>query len=290
MLGVKQLGINDELSVLADMGVVTAEIGECERLGREREIARQTYDRLFPYHVPPVAGLDYCGANRPALEMGGDYFDFLDFLTPPSPKLGLAIGDVSGKGIPAAIVMPVLRASLRALTICPQGNLARLVTNLNRLVYEAVPPAHFASFFYGEYEVPTRRFTYVNAGHNPPIVLRNRADRPRAMRLDAGGGLLGLFPESSYCQATVTLESGDLVIAYTDGLSEAMNAQGQLWGEDRLIQTAKGCAGLNLSAADTVDVLLEAASSFASGAPQRDDIAVVVLRVIELAEANPSLV
>ena len=92
-----------------------------------------------------------------------------------------------------------------------------------------------------------------------------------------GGGVLGLFRESSYCQATVALESGDLVIVYTDGLSEAMNVQGQLWGEDRLIQTGKKCDGL--SAADTIDALLEAVSSFARGARQQDDIALVILRV-----------
>ena len=98
------------------------------------------------------------------------------------------------------------------------------------------------------------------------------------MRLEVGGGVLGLFRESSYYQTTVTLESGDLVIAYTDGISEAMNVQGQLWGEDRLIQKAEECAGLG--AADTIDLLLDAVSSFAAGAPQRDDIALVVLRVI----------
>ena len=254
------------------------EVAECKRLGRELEVARQAYDQLFPCRLPPVTGLDYCGANRPAVEVGGDYFDFLDFLSRPRPKLGIAIGDISGKGIPAAMQMPILRTSLRALIICPQANLAGLVRNLNRLVHEALSPNHFASFFYAEYEVPTRRLTYVNAGHNPPIVLRKRADQCEVTRLDAGGGVLGLFPETSFSQATVTLQSGDLVIAYTDGLSEAMNAQGQLWGEARLIQTAEESAGL--SATDTVDALLEAVSAFASGAPQRDDIALVVLRVI----------
>jgi len=277
MLSMKQPGINDEWPVLADMDAVTAETAECERLGRELEIAREAYDQLFPYRLPPVTGLDYCGANRPALEMGGDYFDFLHFPSRPGAKLGIAIGDVSGKGIPAAMQVPILRTSLRALTICPQADLASLVTNLNRLVYEAVPPSHFASFFYAEYEAPTRRLTYVNAGHNPPIVLRNHANQ-HLLRLEVGGGVLGLFRESSYYQTTLTLESGDLVIAYTDGLSEAMNVQGQFWGEDGLIQTAEECAGL--SAADTIDLLLDAVSSFAAGAPQRDDIALVVLRVI----------
>src|SRR6516164_3018368 len=106
------------------------EIAECERLGHELEVARQAYDQLFPCRPRPVAGLDYCGANRPALEVGGDYFDFLDFLSRPSPKLGIAIGDISGKGIPAAMQMPILRTSLRALIICPQASLAGLVTNL----------------------------------------------------------------------------------------------------------------------------------------------------------------
>ena len=277
MLNMTQPAIESAFRTTAAVGAVRAEIAECEQLGRELEIARQMYDQLFPCHLPLVAGLDYCGANRPAFKMGGDYFDFLDFLSVPSPKLGIAIGDVSGKGIPAAMLMPILRTSLRGLTIFPQANLARLVTNLNRLVHEALSPNHFASFFYAEYEVPTRRLTYVNAGHNPPIVLRNRAAGHQVLRLEVGGGLLGLHQESSYCEATVALEAGDVLVAYTDGLSEAMNLQGQLWGEDRLIQTAKKCA--SLSAADTIDALLEAVSSFANGARQRDDIALVILRI-----------
>jgi len=278
MLNMKQPTIDDELLAVADLDVVAAQFPEFERLGRELGVARQAFDQLFPCQLPPVTGLDYCGASRPALEVGGDYFDFLNFLSLPSPKLGIAIGDVSGKGIPAAMLLPILRTSLRGLTIFPYANLAALATNLNGLVYEALSPNHFASFFYAEYEVPTRRLTYVNAGHNPPIVLRNRSDEYQVMRLEVGGGLLGLFRESSYSQATVALESGDLVIAYTDGLSEAMNLQGQLWGEDRLIQTVQTCA--NLSAADTIDALLEAVSLFANGARQRDDIALVILRVV----------
>jgi sigma-B regulation protein RsbU (phosphoserine phosphatase) len=278
MLNVRQADIDDEFLAIADLDVATAESAECERLGRELAAARQAYDQLLPYHLSPVAGLDYCGANRPALEVGGDYFDFLDFLSLPSPKLGIAIGDVSGKGIPAAKMVPVLHNSLRALTIFPRADLSSLMTNLNRLVHEALSPNHFASFFYAEYEVPTRRLAYVNAGHNPPIILRSRAGRRHVKRLEVGGGVLGLFPKSSYSQGTVVLESGDLVIAYTDGLSEAMNVEGQLWGEDRLIQTAQGCVGL--SAAATIDTLLEAVSSFANGARQQDDIALVILQVV----------
>jgi sigma-B regulation protein RsbU (phosphoserine phosphatase) len=227
-----------------------------------------------------VAGLDYEGANRPARDLGGDYFDFLHFRSLPNPKLGIAIGDVSGKGIGAAMLMPVLRSSLRALTILPPANLANLVTDLNQLCYEAFPHHHFATFFYAEYEVHTRRLVYVNAGHNAPIVLRNSVNQQQLMRLEAGGGVLGLFRESSYCQATVALEPGDMMIAYTDGLTEAMDTRGQLWGEDRLIQAAKECAGQNLNAADTIDVLLNAASSFARTAGQRDDTALVILRVL----------
>jgi sigma-B regulation protein RsbU (phosphoserine phosphatase) len=272
--------ISDKLAVIADTDAWTAEIAECERLGRELETARRAYEGLFPSLLPSVAGLDYCGANRPAFEVGGDYFDFLDFLSLPNPRLGIAIGDVSGKGLAGAMLMPILRTSLRGLTTFPRANLGGLMAEVNRLVYEALASNHFASFFYAEYKVPTRRLDYVNAGHNPPIVLRNRSDKQQIIRLDAGGGVLGLFRHSSYCQAAVVLEPGDLVIAYTDGLSEAMNKQGQLWGEDRLIQTAQDCASRNLSAAETIDALLDAANSFACGAPQRDDIALVILRAI----------
>ena len=124
MLNMKEPTMDDELPDIADLDVVTAQFPEFERLGRELGVARQAFDQLFPCHLPPVTGLDYCGASRPALEVGGDYFDFLNFLSLPSPKLGIAIGDVSGKGIPAAMLMPILRTSLRGLTIFPYANLA----------------------------------------------------------------------------------------------------------------------------------------------------------------------
>jgi len=149
---------------------VAAEIAQRERMNREIEIAREVHERLFPQELPEVTGLDFAGTCRPAFGVGGDYYDFLLL---PDGRLGIAIGDVSGKGIPAALLMASLRASLRGQTIQGADDLALLMSNVNKLVYESSSSNRYATFFYAQYEPSTRNLTYVNGGHNPPLVFRN---------------------------------------------------------------------------------------------------------------------
>lgn len=171
-----------------------------ERLNREIEIAREVQERLFPQQLPVIAGIDYCGACRPALGVGGDYYDFLKLA---NGELGVAIGDVSGKGIAAALLMASLQASLRGQAMTGLTDLAQLMTNVNRLVYDATPPNRYATFFYGQYNRENRLFCYVNAGHNPPFVLRRTKNATvHVIRLDTGGPVVGLFPEAPYQQAS----------------------------------------------------------------------------------------
>jgi sigma-B regulation protein RsbU (phosphoserine phosphatase) len=251
---------------------VAAEAANRERLNREIEIAREVQERLFPQDLPEIRGLDYAGYCRPALGVGGDYYDFLAL---PDGKLGIAIGDVSGKGIAAALLMASLRASLRGQTIQGPANLASLMGNVNKLVYESSSSNRYATFFYAQYDPTTRILTYLNAGHNPPLIFRKPHN---VIRLEAGGPVVGLLPMLTYEQAAVTLKPGDLFVAFTDGISEAMNASNEEWGEEQLIEAAwKLGPG---SAAQCMTSLLASADQFAAGAKQHDDMTLIVARVL----------
>ena len=255
---------------------IAEEVAHRERLNREVEIAREVQERLFPQKLPPVAGLDYCGKCRPALGVGGDYYDFLAL---PGGRLGIALGDVSGKGIAAALMMASLEASLRAEAMRGTDDLAAVVQNVNRLVYDATAENRYATFFYAQYDPSTRRLSYVNAGHNPPMLFRKREREWRIERLEAGGTVIGLLPQFPYRQAGIALEADDLLVIYTDGVSEAMNPGNEEWGEERMMEAVKLCDALG--AAETIDQLMRAADDFASGAQQHDDMTLVALRVRE---------
>jgi len=248
------------------------EMAQRERLNRELEIAREVQEHLFPQRLPPAAGLDYCGGCRPAREVGGDYYDFLEL---SDGRLGIAIGDVSGKGVGAALMMASLEASLRALASVFEDP-ADLMGRVNSLVCQASSTNLYATLFYAEYDPATRRLAYVNAGHNPPVVLRNGNGARRLQRLETGGPVIGLLPQR-YQRGVFSLELGDLVVLFTDGVSESMNVRDEEWGEERLIELAKTFHGL--PARDVMNRILAAAQAFAGGAPQHDDMTLVVLRM-----------
>ena len=254
------------------MSAIADEIAQRERLNREVEIAREVQERLFPQTLPPIAGIEYAGACRPALGVGGDYYDFLAL---PGGQLGIAIGDVSGKGIAAALMMASLQASLRGEATRAPENLAALVTNVNRLIYEASASNRYATFFYGQYNPASRQLTYVNAGHNPPLLLHRSGTNWQVSRLDVGGTVVGLLESFPYTQATVTIAPGDIFIAFTDGISEAMNSADEEWGEEKLIETIKSCDGMSPS--QMIARIMQAADSFVAGAKQHDDMTLVIL-------------
>src|SRR6516162_8964704 len=249
------------------------EMAQRERLNRELEIAREVQEHLFPQRLPSVPGLDYCGRCRPAREVGGDYYDFLEL---PEGRLGIAIGDVSGKGIGAALMMASLEASLRGQASGGHG-LAELMKRVNGLLYEASSTNSYASLFYAEYDPGNRSLSYVNAGHNPPLIVRKSATACQVFRLETGGPVIGLV-QQYYQQDSFPLEAGDLVVLFTDGVSEAMNAQNEEWGEDRLIEVAK--TWHRLPALEVMTRILSAVEAFAAGAPQYDDMTLVVLRIL----------
>ncbi len=249
------------------------EIASRELMAHELEIAREVQQRLFPQDAPAIEGLDYAGTCLPATTIGGDYYDFVPL---PEGPLGFAIGDVSGKGIPAALLMASLRASLRALAVAYSGAITEIMANLNRLIYEASSPEHYATFFYGVYDPAARRFDYVNAAHNAPMLFHSATGE--IVRLKEGGLMIGGFPFAKYQQGSVALGTGDTLVLFTDGITEARNTAGEEFGEQRIISAVRGGAGL--AAGELVNRILSAVESFTAGASQHDDITAVVIRVV----------
>ena len=244
-------------------------VAQIQHRNGELEDAREVQQQLLPRCGPAVPGLDYAGRCRPAASVGGDYYDFLPIC---DGRVGFAIGDVSGKGIPAALLMATLQASLRGLAISNPPELPELMGCLNRLMYEATPVNRFATLFYGAYDPGTREFTYVNGGHNCPIVLRGN----NVMRLNEGGPAVGMFAPARYRQSAVTLEAGDTLVLFTDGVSEAMSRGMEEFGEERLIAVVR--SGTHLKIADLIESVFDACDDFADGAPQHDDMTLLIVR------------
>jgi sigma-B regulation protein RsbU (phosphoserine phosphatase) len=264
----RQTGLALEVSELAHS--LAAEAAQRERVNREIEIAREVQERLFPQEMPAIAGGSVAGACRAALGVGGDYYDLIHL---EDGRVGLAIGDVSGKGISAALLMASLRASLRGVTLDNPRDFAKLMHKVNRLVYEASASNRYATFFFAAYDARTRRLECVNAGHNPPVLLRG----DEVIRLEAGGPVVGLLPFAPYTEQALTLESGDLLILYTDGISEAMTHDDEEWGEERMIAAARAVQGK--TAEEVLRALFRATDAFTAGAPQHDDMTLLILKL-----------
>lgn len=253
---------------------VTTEKAHREKLSRELDIARDVQQRLFPQELPSVPGLDLFGACRPASSVGGDYYDFLAL---PGDHLGIAIGDVAGKGIAAALTMANLHALLRSEALRANSDPAEIVGRVNMLLHDATASNRYATFFYGDYAPATRTLTYLNAGHNPPLLFKKNHAAAEVVRLDTGGTVIGLFKDSAYQHGSISLEEGDLLVIVTDGITEAMNSADEEWGEDNLIRTVQ--SSRPLPARDIASCILRAADTFAGGAEQHDDMTIVILSV-----------
>ncbi len=254
---------------------IKAEAAAREKRNRELELAREVQERLFPQEYPRLAGLDYAGACRPALGVGGDYYDFI----PVSDSgLVIAIGDVSGKGISAALLMATLRAFLRGQALDGHTDLSAVIANLNRLVYESSAHNRYATFFLAVLDSSSRILSYVNAGHNSPILFRAAGRDADLLRLDEGGSVVGLMRSGSWAQGEVKLETGDLLVAFTDGVSEAMNAADEEWGEDGLIGAVRTTWSAPSQA--ILDRVMASADAFVAGAPQHDDMTLIIMRTV----------
>ncbi len=245
-----------------------------ERLESELATARKIQERLLPHEMPEFSGFEIAGTSLPSQQVGGDYFDFLDIGT---GMLGIAIADVSGKGIPAALLMANLQASLHAQAI-ESGNVAELVSRMNGLLVRSTDANMFATFFYGILDRAKSTFTSTNAGHNPPLVFRADGN---IERLEAGGLIIGFLPDQDYKQESIKIGLSDILILYTDGITEAVGPSGgkiseNLFGEDRLVEVMK--ASLEKSAKEIQSAILKAISDHTAGVPQSDDITLIVIK------------
>ena len=249
---------------------LATEAAHREVMNRELEIAREVQERLFPQKFPKIAGIDCWGYCRPARGVGGDYFDFIEL---PDGRLGIAIGDVSGKGIAAALLMASLQASLRGQTMAGVDDLAALMVNVNKLVYDASQSNRYATFFYAEFDPHNNLLSYVNAGHNPPVILRGA----EVLRLEASGPVVGLLPAVGYAMELCQLLPGDIFVGYTDGISEAMNEQDEEWDEDRFIAAAHAVA--NEGSRAMIEGIFRRADAFTGAARQYDDMTLLAMKL-----------
>lgn len=241
---------------------------------QELEIARDVQKAFIPQQAPSIPGLSCETFYRPARSISGDYYDFFPL---QGGRWGIAIGDVSGKGIGAALMMASLQASVRAQALHLHSDPSALIDHVNRLVHESSPVHFYASLFYAEYEPTTRLLTYVNAGQNPPIVVRCLEKQSNVHRLQPGGSPVGMFADSAYESASLQLEEGDILIACTDGIIEAESIAGEPWGQQRLESLFSSCSWQTPK--ESVHRIVGELSTFRAGETQEDDMTLVVIQV-----------
>jgi serine phosphatase RsbU (regulator of sigma subunit) len=233
------------------------------------EYARQVQARLFPQKLPAMKTLQYAGGCIQARQVGGDYYDFLE-LRPG--RLALVLADIAGKGISGALLMANLQANLRSQYAVALDDLPRLLRSVNQLFYQNSSDSSYATLFFGDYDDASRRLRYVNCGHLSPLLLR--ADG-KLERLTALATVLGLFEEWETSVAEVQLAAGDLLLLYTDGVTEAENAAGEQFGESRLIETLRAQRHLPVPA--LLETIVATVQRFSEG-EQADDITLVLAR------------
>jgi sigma-B regulation protein RsbU (phosphoserine phosphatase) len=252
------------------LGEKIAERIEAERrIAQEMNYAKQVQARLFPQKLPFMKTLEYAGGCIQARQVGGDYYDFLE-LRPG--RLALVLADIAGKGISGALLMANLQANLRSQYAVALDDLPRLLKSVNQLFYENSGDSSYATLFFADYDDSNRRLRYVNCGHLPPLLLC--ADG-QLERLTATNTVLGLFEKWECAVAQVQLAAGDTLVLYTDGVTEAENAEGEQFGESRLVETM--IAQRHLPVPSLLETIVETVQKFSEG-EQADDITLVLAR------------
>ena len=282
-----KLPSRDQLSALgeafdgmtASVERLLRESQEKSRLESELEIAREVQRQLFPQVIPSVGGLELYGVCKPARTVSGDYYDFIEL---DGNRVGLVLGDISGKGISAALLMASIQSSLRAqfynglsrpsVAGAHPISTAEIVRRLNRQLFESTSTEKYATFFYAVYDSHTRRLSYTNAGHLPPVLFR----RGGVQRLTEGGTVVGLFSPMEYEQAIIELEPGDVFLAFTDGLTEPENIYGEEFGEERLLEVAQHA--LNSPLDVLVEELYRSVNDWTGSPELQDDMTLIVAK------------
>src|SRR5215467_5306198 len=255
-----------------DLAEKMAERMEAERrASRDMEIAKEVQARLFPQKFPSLQTLEYAGRCIQARDVGGDYYDFLS-LGPG--RMGIVLADIVGKGIPGALLMANLQADVRSQSLIATQNLAQFLKSVNQSFYDSTSEGTYATLFFGDYQDSTRRLRFANCGHNPPFLVRVGG---AIERLGATATVLGLFEDWSSSICEVEIGSGDVLVLYTDGITEAENAAGDQFGDERLLDTI--CANLQLPPSALLDSIVAATLAFSGGERRmKDDFTLVVAR------------
>ena len=270
----------DQFALMIENARLTDRVVEQETLRRDIALASDVQRRLLPDAPPRTECADFAAISVPARRIGGDYYDFVEL---GDGRIDIALADVSGKGVPAALIMSVVQASLRI--IASGGGVApsRLVALINQFVYRSTPESKYATFFYAQLDERRRQLRYVNAGHNAPYLLRagrrsTASSAPSQIEeLTVGGTVVGMFPETVYEEATVQLFPGDVLLAFTDGVPEAHNPENEEFGEERLRALLRQTAHVP---ADEISARIAAEmKNWIRDAEQYDDLTYIVMKV-----------
>lgn len=283
------MSVGSQLALVIENARLTERMLADERLRRELALAAEVQKRLLPSRPPECLSVEVAGFCQPARGIGGDYYDFFKF---DNQQLGIAIADVAGKGIAAALLMSTVQAILRSLSVGTLNeasestdSLANMVGTLNRLLFNSTGGSNYVTFFYAQFDQSTQQLAYVNAGHNPPFLFRANGDgcqtvaqtAPGGVRkLEAGGMFVGMFDHLSYEQEIVQMQSGDVLIAFTDGLPEAQDINGEEFGDERIQETLAETASLPVN--EIRDEILRRVQAWCADAAQYDDLTFIVLK------------
>jgi predicted permease len=270
----------DQFALMIENARLTDRVVEQETLRRDIALASDVQRRLLPDAPPRGECADFAAISVPARRIGGDYYDFVEL---GDGRIGIALADVSGKGVAAALIMSVVQASLRIISSGGDVAPPRLVALINQFVYRSTPASKYATFFYAQLDERRRQLRYVNAGHNAPYLLRagrrsTAGSAPYPIEeLTVGGTVVGMFPDMEYEEATVELDSGDVLLVFTDGVPEAHNPENEEFGEERLQALLRQTA--HLSAHDISARVAAEMNNWIRDAEQYDDLTFIVMKV-----------
>ena len=250
--------------------IMSKELLEKQKAEQELNVAAEIQRGLLPQESPDVPGLQLAFYFKPARGVGGDYYDFIQL---PSSKIGVAMVDVAGKGVPAALVMVMIRSVLRTLAPSYEST-SQVVSRLNDILARELSSDRYATMFYYTFDPETFRVRYTNAGHGPAILFSPSTGEVR--RLDTEGFPVGIVEGSFYGENEIAVNDGDILVLYTDGITEAMNREHDLFGEDNLIEVIKSNA--SLTAQEIRTRIIQAVNFFVGDAPQHDDMTLVVAK------------
>ena len=270
---------NDDKRMLSIIATQSAQVIDNARLIKEEQeliqmqkeiqLAYEIQVNLLPQKTPSIRGYDIMGKSIPAKDVGGDYFDFIPI---DNDHLAFCVGDVSGKGIPAALLMSNLQATVRGQTIRKVSTKDCLSLS-NSIMYQNTDPEKFASLFYGILDVQSHNLCFSNAGHNYPLLFSNEKE---LIKLEAGGIVLGCLESSSYAEEKIQIAPGNILLLYSDGITEAVNTKGQEFGESKLVDTIN--KNWNDTSTELVEKIIAAVQTHAGDLPQMDDITIVIIK------------